>query len=121
MSRRRAADRREVLPDAKYGDMVVTKFMNCLMFDGKKSVAEHDLVDHLLDESIAMDGVRIDLADLCGCAARHGLPPRGVRPRALRQLLSLRPRHHFAFTPYCERAFLRSPTPAASSVPRMTL
>ena len=40
MSRRRAADRREVLPDAKYGDMVVTKFMNCLMYDGKKSVAE---------------------------------------------------------------------------------
>jgi small subunit ribosomal protein S7 len=40
MSRRRAAERREVLPDAKYGDMVVTKFMNCLMYDGKKSVAE---------------------------------------------------------------------------------
>jgi small subunit ribosomal protein S7 len=40
MSRRRAAERREVLPDAKYGDMVVTRFMNCLMFDGKKSVAE---------------------------------------------------------------------------------
>ena len=40
MSRRRAADRREVLPDAKYGDMVVTRFMNCLMFHGKKSVAE---------------------------------------------------------------------------------
>jgi small subunit ribosomal protein S7 len=40
MSRRRAADRREVLPDAKYGDMVVTKFMNCLMYDGMKSVAE---------------------------------------------------------------------------------
>ncbi len=30
-------------------------------------------------------------------------------------------RHHLAFTPYCERAFLRSLTPAASSVPRMTL
>jgi small subunit ribosomal protein S7 len=40
MSRRRAAERREVLPDAKYGDMVVTRFMNCLMYDGKKSVAE---------------------------------------------------------------------------------
>ena len=40
MSRRRAAERREVLPDAKFGDMVVTKFMNCLMYDGKKSVAE---------------------------------------------------------------------------------
>jgi len=40
MSRRRAAERREVLSDAKYGDMVVTKFMNCLMYDGMKSVAE---------------------------------------------------------------------------------
>jgi small subunit ribosomal protein S7 len=40
MSRRRAAEHRDVLPDAKYGDMVVTKFMNCLMYDGKKSVAE---------------------------------------------------------------------------------
>jgi small subunit ribosomal protein S7 len=40
MSRRRRADKREVLPDAKYGDRVITKFMNCLMLDGKKSVAE---------------------------------------------------------------------------------
>jgi len=40
MSRRRAAERREVLPDAKYGDLVVSKFMNCLMLDGKKSAAE---------------------------------------------------------------------------------
>ena len=40
MSRRHAAERREVLPDAKYGDTVVTKFMNSLMFAGKKSTAE---------------------------------------------------------------------------------
>ena len=40
MSRRRQADRREILPDAKFGDTVVTKFMNNLMHDGKKSVAE---------------------------------------------------------------------------------
>ncbi len=40
MSRRHAAEKREVLPDAKYGDIVVTKFMNCLMLDGKKSAAE---------------------------------------------------------------------------------
>jgi small subunit ribosomal protein S7 len=40
MSRRHAAVKREVLPDAKYGDKVVTKFMNNLMVDGKKSVAE---------------------------------------------------------------------------------
>src|SRR4029077_6583206 len=41
MSRRRAAVKREVQPDPKFGDNVVTKFMNCLMYEGKKSVAEH--------------------------------------------------------------------------------
>ena len=40
MSRRHAAEKREILPDAKYGDRVVTKFMNNLMLDGKKSIAE---------------------------------------------------------------------------------
>jgi small subunit ribosomal protein S7 len=40
MSRRHAAEKREITPDAKFGDMVVAKFMNCLMLDGKKSVAE---------------------------------------------------------------------------------
>ncbi|MGB8275274.1 MAG: 30S ribosomal protein S7 [Alphaproteobacteria bacterium] len=41
MSRRRAAEKRETMPDAKHGDRVVSKFMNVLMYDGKKSVAEH--------------------------------------------------------------------------------
>ena len=40
MSRRHSAEKREVLPDAKFGDLVLTKFMNCLMFEGKKSAAE---------------------------------------------------------------------------------
>ncbi len=40
MSRRRRAEKREILPDAKYGDIVLSKFMNVLMYDGKKSVAE---------------------------------------------------------------------------------
>ena len=40
MSRRHSAEKRQVLPDAKFGDTVLTKFMNNLMFDGKKSVAE---------------------------------------------------------------------------------
>ncbi len=40
MSRRHAAEKREILPDAKYGDRVVSKFMNNLMIDGKKSIAE---------------------------------------------------------------------------------
>ena len=40
MSRRHAAERREVLPDAKYGDRIVTKFTNGLMMEGRKSAAE---------------------------------------------------------------------------------
>jgi len=40
MSRRHRAEKREILPDAKFGDRVLTKFMNNLMYDGKKSVAE---------------------------------------------------------------------------------
>ena len=40
MSRRHRAEKREVLPDPKFGDMVVSKFMNSIMYAGKKSVAE---------------------------------------------------------------------------------
>ena len=40
MSRRHRAEKRQVLPDAKYKDIVLTKFMNQIMYDGKKSVAE---------------------------------------------------------------------------------
>jgi small subunit ribosomal protein S7 len=48
MSRRHAAEKRLVLPDAKFGDTVLTKFMNNLMIDGKKSVAE-SIVYNALD------------------------------------------------------------------------
>ncbi len=40
MSRRHAAEKREVLPDPKFGDLVLSKFMNAIMYDGKKSTAE---------------------------------------------------------------------------------
>jgi small subunit ribosomal protein S7 len=40
MSRRHSAEKREVIPDPKFGDVVVSKFMNAIMEDGKKSVAE---------------------------------------------------------------------------------
>lgn len=40
MSRRHRAEKREVLPDAKFSDLVVSRFMNKLMYAGKKSVAE---------------------------------------------------------------------------------
>ena len=41
MSRRHRAQKREVLPDPKYKDLIVTKFMNYVMYEGKKAVAEN--------------------------------------------------------------------------------
>ena len=55
MSRRHAAEKREINPDAKFGDLVVAKFMNCLMLDGKKSVAEQ-IVYGALDKIQARSG-----------------------------------------------------------------
>ena len=40
MSRRRRAEKRVILPDPKFGDLVLSKFINNLMLDGKKSIAE---------------------------------------------------------------------------------
>ncbi len=40
MSRRHSADKREINPDPKFGNLVVSKFMNAIMYSGKKSVAE---------------------------------------------------------------------------------
>ncbi|HOY80006.1 MAG TPA: 30S ribosomal protein S7, partial [Hyphomonadaceae bacterium] len=40
MSRRHRAEKRQVLPDAQYGDQVITRFMNQVMYQGKKSAAE---------------------------------------------------------------------------------
>ncbi len=40
MSRRRAAEKRDIHPDARFGDVSLAKFINCIMYQGKKSVAE---------------------------------------------------------------------------------
>ena len=45
MSRRHSAEKREVIPDAKFGDVTLTKFMNSIMYDGKKSIAEAIVYD----------------------------------------------------------------------------
>ena len=54
MSRRRKANKREILPDPKFGDLVLSKFMACLMIDGKKYCAEkivYDALDRIKEKS----------------------------------------------------------------------
>lgn len=55
MSRRHAAEKREVLPDAKFGDLVLAKFINSIMKDGKKATAEQ-IVYGALDKVAAKTG-----------------------------------------------------------------
>ncbi len=59
MSRRHAAEKRQVLPDPKFHNLVITKFVNALMLDGKKAVAEavvYDAIDALA-KTAKRDGV----------------------------------------------------------------
>lgn len=61
MARRRVAKKREVLPDPIYRDILVTKFINSLMFSGKKSVAEgifYNTLD-LIKERNGQDGIEV--------------------------------------------------------------
>ena len=64
MSRRKAATKREILPDSKYNNLVVTKCINVVMWDGKKEVAEN-IVYGAMDKlkALAKDG-KSEL-DLC--------------------------------------------------------
>lgn len=56
MSRKRAAPTRQINPDAKYGNLVIAKFINSLMSSGKKSVAEN-IMYHSLDNISGKLGV----------------------------------------------------------------
>ncbi|HAE04106.1 MAG TPA: 30S ribosomal protein S7 [Rhodospirillaceae bacterium] len=56
MSRRHSAEKREIIPDAKFGDLVLSKFINSVMLDGKKSTAER-IVYGALDRMAGKGGV----------------------------------------------------------------
>ena len=85
MSRRRQADKRVILPDPKFGDLVLSKFMNCIMKHGKKSVAERIVYDAItaLEKKAANENVEVDaevLKKSKGLAIFH-VALRKVRPQ----------------------------------------
>ena len=61
MSRRHRAQKREVNPDPKYGDFIISKFMNSIMYSGKKSVAETIVYGALsaIEEKVKKDPVEL--------------------------------------------------------------
>ena len=75
---KRQAEKREILPDAKFGDTVVTKFMNNLMHDGKKSVAEGIVYGALTRVERVDNGLWLDHIDPNTRKVRAGRPRRVV-------------------------------------------
>jgi len=78
MSRRHRAEKREINPDPKFGDMVLTKFMNYIMLDGKKSVAER-IVYGALDQ--VQDKAKADPLETFHSALENVSPSVEVRSR----------------------------------------
>ena len=78
MSRRHRAEKREVLPDPKFGDAVLSKFMNQIMVDGKKSTAER-IVYGALDR--IEDKAKTDPVELFHQALENVSPAIEVRSR----------------------------------------
>ena len=78
MSRRHRAEKREVNPDPKFADLVLTKFMNAIMRDGKKSVAER-IVYGALDR--CEDRAKQDPMQMFHSALENVMPSVEVRSR----------------------------------------
>ena len=78
MSRRHRAEKRQVLPDAQYGDQVITRFMNQVMYQGKKSAAEQIVYGAL--ETVAAKSKR-PAPEVCHEALSNVAPSVEVRSR----------------------------------------
>ena len=78
MSRRREAQVREILPDPKYGDETVAKFINTLMLNGKKSIAEK-IVYNALD--VVADRAKKDPLEVFAEALENVRPSVEVKSR----------------------------------------
>ena len=129
MSRRHRAEKREVIPDPKFGDIVVSKFMNSLMHDGKKSAAESivygafDIVESRLKQDPigvfhpALDNIRPVRRSPFAPRRRCHLPgagrspyrsPAGSRHSLAHRLRPQARREHHARTPVAANSWMRS-------------
>jgi small subunit ribosomal protein S7 len=83
MSRRHRAEKREILPDPKFGDLVLSKFINCVMYDGKKSVAE-SMVYGAIEILEKKAGNQNKKDDESGEAAKEGSDAISAKSKGLR-------------------------------------
>jgi len=81
MSRRHRAEKRQILPDPKFGDLVLGKFMNVLMLDGKKSVTERIVYGALEKIQKSMKGAQETAIEFFHKALTNVKPYLEVRSR----------------------------------------
>ena len=77
MPRRREVPKRKIIPDPRYGDRLVAKFMNVIMESGKKAIAERIIYGALEQVEKKARGAEetMDYDEDYICALEHGLPP----------------------------------------------
>lgn len=78
MSRKARAERREILPDPKYGNRLISRFIGTLMLDGKRTLAERTMYEAL---DIAAEKTKQEPADLFETAIKNISPQVEVRGR----------------------------------------
>jgi len=79
MSRRHRAEKRQVLPDPKFGEIMITKFQNVMMYDGKKSAAERILYGVL--DRLGKNGKGVNPVEIFKTAIENARPHLEVRSR----------------------------------------
>ncbi len=98
MPRRREVPKRKIMPDPKYGDQLVTKFMNIVMLDGKKAVAEKIVYGafDVVQERTREDPLKIFLRALENCQPNFEVKSRRVGGATYQVPIEVRPDRRMA-------------------------
>jgi small subunit ribosomal protein S7 len=119
MSRRHRAEKREILPDPKFGDRDLTKFMNYIMVDGKKSAAEAIVYGALdiVEEKVKREPVRVFHEALDNVAPAVEVRSRRVGGATYQVPVEVRPerRRLWPFAGWLLRPVTAMKTPCASA------
>ncbi len=98
--RRAEAARREILPDPKYGSRLVAKFVNMMMYGGKKSVAERIMYDAMgeMEDKARQEGLKLFKAAVDNCKPAVEVKSRRVGGSTYQVPVEVRPERRTALS-----------------------
>src|SRR2546422_1086078 len=111
--RRAGAARREILPDPKYGSRIVAKFVNMMMYGGKKSTAERIMYEAMgaMEDRAKQDALKLFKSAVDNCKPAVEVKSRRVGGSTHQVALEVRPHPR---TPLSMPGVLRAPPPRAA-------